>query len=179
MPKPIPLTVAIFTISFLMIRRDLKNHHVANYGGGKTSLSRYAGLLASILSRAENLSHRCKSVPTGTLSANILTTSKHFLQTFWQLQNTFCKHLDNFKTLSANIFTTSKYILQTFWQLNNNFCKQFGNFKTLSANILTTWKHFSFRNICWKHFDYSPKKNKTLAIWMMQQLFCWAGSKPW
>ena len=81
-PKPIPLSVAIFTISFLVIRRDLKNHHVANYGGGKTSLSRYAGLLASILSRAENLSHRCKSVPTGTLSANILTTSKHFLQTF-------------------------------------------------------------------------------------------------
>ena len=40
MPQPIPLIVAIFTISFLMIRRDLKNYHVANYGLGKTSLSR-------------------------------------------------------------------------------------------------------------------------------------------
>ena len=85
-PKPIPLSVAIFTLSFLMIRRDLKNHHVANYGGGKTSLSRYAGLLASILSRAENLSHRCKSVPTGILSAKILTAWKQGIHAAYKIE---------------------------------------------------------------------------------------------
>ena len=53
-----------------------KNDSVASTGGfsainNKEQLGSKAGGLAPMASRAENLSHRCKSVPTGTLSAKI------------------------------------------------------------------------------------------------------------
>ena len=93
-----------------------------------------------------------------------MTTSKHFLQTFWQLQNTFCKHFDNFKTLSENILTTSE---QTFSAIVKYFDDFLEFFASIKHNLQTFWQlRKNVFKILRQHF---LQKNKKLKIFFAKK----------